>query len=200
MESKGRRTARGVGPIEAAAEPVNPVRIPTPADQEAGAPTEPLNPAEILTETVKPAETAVNLVATAAASVSQPNIVPVPAQMPAPSNRPDQLGGDAAAAWAQSQAALARGLEALSAEMAGLALSGMNTVARAATKMLTVKTLADAIEVNAGFTCTSFDTLVGGSAKLSELGVKLATETTQPLLKQFGKSWSKSGFAVSKPA
>ena len=74
------------------------------------------------------------MVAAAAASVLQPNIIPVPAQRPAPSNRPDQLGGDAAAAWAQSQAALARGLEALSAEMAGLALSGMNTVARAATK------------------------------------------------------------------
>jgi hypothetical protein len=200
MESKGKRAPRAVGRTEAVVEPVNPVQIPAPAAQVAGAATEPLKPAEILIETAKPAETPVNLLAAAAASALQPNIIPVPAQTPAPSNRPDQLGGDTATAWAQSQAAFARGLEALSAEMAGLALSGMSTVARAATKMLTVKTLADAIEVNAGLTCTSFDTLVGGSAKLSELGVKLATETTQPLLTQLGKSWSNSGFAVSKPA
>jgi len=34
--------------------------------------------------------------------------------------------------------------------------------------------------------------LVGGSAKLSELGVKLAAETSQPILTQFGKGWIKA--------
>jgi hypothetical protein len=97
------------------------------------------------------------------------------------------------------QAALARGLEALSAEMAGLALSGMDTASRTATKMLGVKTLSDALEVNAGFTCSSFDTLVGGSAKLSELGVKLAAETAQPILTQFGKDWVKASRLGSWP-
>ena len=101
-------------------------------------------------------------------------------------------GADAAAALAQSQAALARGLEALSAEMAGLALSGMNVLARTATKLLAVKTLSDAIEVNAGFTCSSLETLVGGSAKLSELGVKLAAETSQPFFGQLARGWSKA--------
>ena len=100
-----------------------------------------------------------------------------------------------AAALAQSQAALARGLEALSAEMAGLALSGMNVLARTATKLLAVKTLSDAIEVNAGFTCSSLETLVGGSAKLSELGVKLAAETSQPLFGQLARGWSKASSA-----
>jgi hypothetical protein len=58
--------------------------------------------------------------------------------------------------------------------------------------MLEVKTLSDAIEVNTGFTCNSLDTLVGGSAKLSELGVRLAAETSQPIVAQFGQGWIKA--------
>jgi hypothetical protein len=54
--------------------------------------------------------------------------------------------------------------------------------------MLGVKTLSDAIDVNAGFACSSLDALVGGSAKLSELGVKLATEAPRPFL----HSWAKA--------
>ena len=76
--------------------------------------------------------------------------------------------------------------------MAGLALSGMNVLARTASKLLAVKTLSDAIEVNAGFTCSSFETLVGGSAKLSEIGVKLAAETSEPLFGQLARGWSKA--------
>ena len=76
----------------------------------------------------------------------------------------------------------------MSVEMAGLAFSGIDTAARAATKMLGVKTLSDAIDVNAGFACSSLDALVGGSAKLSELGVKLATETSRPFLHSWGKA------------
>jgi hypothetical protein len=95
------------------------------------------------------------------------------------------------AALVQSQTAVARGLEALSAELAGLALTGIDAAARTATDMLAVKTLSDAIEVNAGFTRSSFVALVGGSAKLSELGAKLAAEASQPILTQLGKNWIK---------
>jgi len=102
------------------------------------------------------------------------------------------FGRETFAALVQSQTAAARGLEALSAELAGLALSGIDAAARTATDMLAVKTLSDAIEVNAGFTRSSFDTLVGGSAKLSELGAKLAAEASQPILTQLGKSWIKA--------
>jgi hypothetical protein len=144
-------------------------------------------------EAAKATETAADIVAAAdAAAGSKPSIEPLPPPAEIAAAAPKGSGDDAAAALAQSQAALARGLEALSAEMAGLALSGMNMVARTATKLLAVKTLADAIEVNAGFTCSSFDALVGGSAKLSEIGVKLAAETCQPLLTQLDRSWSKA--------
>src|SRR6516162_4774854 len=97
------------------------------------------------------------------------------------------IGSEAFAALVQSQTAVARGLEALSAELTGLALSTIDTATRTATDLLAVRTLSDAIEVNAGFGRNSFVALVGGSAKLSELGAKLAAEASQPILKQLGE-------------
>jgi hypothetical protein len=189
METKGRRSLRASGPVEPAGS-VKPVEVPTaatgPSDVELPTPPEPIAEAvaEPAAELAKRAETAVAALASAPLPSSA---VAVPA---AQRRAADDLGNSAAAAVAESQAALARGLEAISAEMAGLTLAGMNTVADTARKFLRIRTLSDAIEVNAGFTCSSFDALVGGSAKLSELGVKLASETSQPLLTQLGKGWN----------
>jgi hypothetical protein len=191
METKGRRSLRASGPTEAPAAPFKPVEAPAPANGPGEA--DPPKPAELLAEAGKSTETAVDLAAAAATAAPRPSIGtrPVAAKT---ANHADlaHFEGDAAAALAQSQAALARGLEALSAEMAGLALSSMNVLARTATKLLAVKTLSDAIEVNAGFTCSSLETLVGGSAKLSELGVKLAAEASQPLFGQLARGWGKA--------
>jgi hypothetical protein len=193
METKGRRAPRAAGPIGAPAEPSKLVENPAVPEERGEAATALPKPAEIIADAAKPAETAVDLVSSVATSTPPP-IIGTVAQMArrAPAEDPAYFGRDALAALAQSQAALARGLELLSAEMAGLALSGIDTAARTATKMLGVKTLSDAIEVNACFTCSSLDALVGGSAKLSELGVKLAAETSQPILSQLGKSWTKA--------
>jgi hypothetical protein len=117
--------------------------------------------------------------------------VAAPAKNPSGAELAD-FGREVFAALVQSQTAVARGLEALSVEVTGLTISGIDTATRTATDMLGVKTLSDAIELNAGFTRSSFDTLVGGSAKLSELGMKLATEASQPILTQLGKSWIKA--------
>jgi hypothetical protein len=193
METKGKRGVRAAGPIGVPAEPVKSVEIATVAGWPAEGPSEPPEPAEILGEAAKQAEAELELAATAATSASPPSddaLAKVTKDA-----LPDDIayfGRDALAAVAQSQAALARGLEALSAEIAGLAISGFDAAARTATKMLGVKTLSDAIEVNAGFTCSSLDTLVGGSAKLSELGAKLAAETSRPILSQLGKGWIKA--------
>jgi hypothetical protein len=145
-----------------------------------------------MAEAAKPVETAVDLVTAAAMSPPKPSVGPLPPQEAAASDDSENFETAAAASLARSQAALARGLEALSAEMAGLALSGMNVAARTATKLLAVKTLADAIEVNAGFACSSFDTLLSGTVKLSELGMRLATEVSEPLFSQLGKRWGKA--------
>jgi hypothetical protein len=146
-----------------------------------------------LVEADKPIEPAMDVVGAVAQAAPAPSIGPLPpASESAKPNNPGNFKADPAAALAASQAALARGIEALSAEMAGMALSGMNVLARTATKLLAVKTLSDAIEVNAGFTCSSLETLVGGSAKLSELGVRLAAETSEPLFGQFAREWGKA--------
>jgi hypothetical protein len=145
----------------------------------------------------RPGATAVEPVPPVATSMIPRSVeVPAEAAKNASSENLADFGREAFAAVVQSQAAVARGLEALSAELAGLALSGIDAAARTATDMLAVKTLSDAIEVNAGFTRSSFDALVGGSAKLSELGTKLAAEASQPILTQLGKGWIKAaGFA-----
>ena len=191
MESKGRRSLRASGATEAPAAPLKPVEAPPPANGQGE--IEPPKPAEMLAEASKSAETAVDTVTPAATPEPTPSIgTPLSARKSAEPDVARHFEGDAGAALAQSQAALARGIEALSAEMAGLALTGINVLARTATNLLAVKTLSDAIEVNAGFTCSSLEALVGGSAKLSELGMKLATETSQPLFGQLARRWSKA--------
>ena len=95
------------------------------------------------------------------------------------------------AALAESHAVLARGLDAFSREAAGLARSGIDAAAQSATEMLTVKTVVDAIEVNAGLAQRSFGAFVEGSTRLSELAVKLMADAAEPILAQFGESWFK---------
>jgi hypothetical protein len=179
MESKGRRALRAAAPGTVPAETMSPAV----ASPSAGKPAEQLISAEAPVEVVAPvvaaaATPAVERLAAAAKSASGAEVA--------------DFGREVFAALVQSQTAVARGLEALSVEVTGLAISGIDAATRTATDMLGVKTLSDAIEVNAGFTRSSFDALVGGSAKLSELGMKLATEASQPILTQLGKSWVKA--------
>jgi hypothetical protein len=185
MESRGRRASRVAGPSAAPGGPVQPA-----AAGPAEPPSEPLEPAKLVADAAESAETALDLVTTAETAAAQISLAPF-APAAGPESAPDRppIERNPFAALAQSQAALTRGLGALSAEMAGMALSGIDTAARTATQMLSVKTLSDAIAVNASFTCSSLDTLVGGSAKLSTLGVKLAAEAARPFLSQLGQSW-----------
>jgi hypothetical protein len=126
-----------------------------------------------------------------------------PAESPVPAVReakrtkqaPLDLGHAALAAWGESHTAAARGLDALNVEMAGLARAGIENAARTANRLLAVKTLSDAIEVAAGFARSTFETTLGGSAKLSELGVKMAAEVSTPFLEHFAKDWTKAGLS-----
>lgn len=99
------------------------------------------------------------------------------------------FSGKALVAVEESRAAMARGFDALSEEMAGLARSGIDTVTRTAIEMLAVKSFSDAIAVNASFARASFNNWIGGSAKFSELGVKLAVESSRPFLAHLGERW-----------
>jgi len=190
MESKGRRTARAGGHTEAAAEPIKVIDAPGAGNFPTESSAEQPLATEIVGEAAEPGETARDPMAAVPMAPVESGTAPIAAGPI--SDDPARGGNDAFAALAQSQAALTRGLEATSAEMAGLALSGIDNAARTATKMLEVKNLSEAIEVNAGFTCSSWDRLIGSSAKLSELGVKLASEASRPFVTQFGRSWGKT--------
>jgi hypothetical protein len=174
METKGKRIARVAGPVET---PTMPTERPT-----------------------VPAETPLQIPLDEAAETSAvPPVVPpdpivyrVSPVAPPPSAPGDELGDfgrEAFAALAESRMALATGFEALSEEVAGLARCGIDTAARTAIEMLAVKTVSDAIAVNAGFARASFDNWIGSSAKFSELGVKLAAESSRPFLDRLGKGW-----------
>jgi Phasin protein len=180
MESKGKRGVRatvpGATPAEVEIPPENPIEAMKPVEEPIPAEA----PAEISASATVPmaAPSRVRAVSASAACTFSDVFA--------------DFGSQNFAAFIQAQTALARGLEALSAEMAGLTLSGIDSAACTASDMLAVKTIADAIEVNAGFTKRSFDTLIGGSAKLSELGVKVASEASQPILTQLGKDWTRA--------
>ena len=93
----------------------------------------------------------------------------------------------------EAQSALARGFEAAATEVGGLTRAGMATTTEAATAMLGAKTLAEAIEINAGYARRGFDAMLGGAAKLSEIGVKAATDASRPILDRIGESWKGLG-------
>ena len=183
MESKGRRTGRAAGPnmnpVEAPPSPGTPPGAARPLESPAREPMSAELPSQVaVPAAISMAPSTVESLAGRATSASSEDFA--------------EFGREAFAAFVQSQTAVVRGLEALSAELTGLAFSRIDAAARTATDMLAVKTLSDAIEVNAGFTSSSFEALVGGSAKLSELGAKLAAEASQPILTQLGKSWIKA--------
>jgi hypothetical protein len=170
MQTKGKRSGRGAAPSE------------KPVPQAA------------------PAETP-NHIPPVDARESDPVLTPSPRDVvlqlaslaPAISARRGELidfGSGALAAMEESRIAMARGFDALGEEMAELARCGIDTVARTAIEMLAVKTFSDAIAVNSSFARASFDNWLGGSAKFSELGVKLAVEPLRPFLTRLGKSWS----------
>jgi hypothetical protein len=169
MESKGRRTPRMAAPADAstplaAPEATEPVRVDKPAE-----------------ETVAPADVVVQ-------RISPPLPVPLPA--PAPAALPSaEVGRDIFDIIAESRAALARGVEAMSDEFASFARHSIDTTARMAIRMLGVRTWADAVALNASFARTSFDHWLDSTAKVSELGVKLAVESSRPFAVKLGKAW-----------
>jgi hypothetical protein len=190
MESKGRRAPRVARPTTAPAEQGEPLMSAPIAESPAEPLSEPSGPDHVSTATAKPAEIALDAASAVADAASSPRVAPpAPIAQRMTASEASHFSRDTLAALAQSQAALSRGLEALSAEMANLALSEIDSVRRTATQMLSAKTLSDAVAVNAGFTYSSLERLVGSSAKLSELSLRLATEAYQPILSQIGKGW-----------
>ena len=100
------------------------------------------------------------------------------------------FGQEALGAFSESQLAIARGLQEFTFELSGLARSGIAAAADTATAMLGARTLADALEVQAGFARRSVDAAIDGSTKLSEIGARVTTEASRPLLSRFAEPWN----------
>jgi phasin family protein len=161
----------------------------------------PSSPAEIDTGSLPETATAAVALATATAAEAIPEPVvtlaePAAEAMPAPPQAPgdtkqasEELWADPWSALTEAQSALARGFEAVATEVGGLTRSGIAASTEAATAMLGAKTLAEAIEINTGYARRGFDAMLGGAAKLSEIGVKAATDASRPILDRLGESW-----------
>jgi len=170
MESKGRRTQRLAAPAEAstsqaAPEATEPVRADKPTEEAAA-------PVDVVVQRISP-----------------PLPAPVPARTPAtlPSA---EVRREIFDVIAESHAALARGVESISDESASFARHSIDATARMAIRMLGVRTWADVVAINSSFARTSFDHWLDSTAKVSELGVKLAVESSKPFVAKFGQAWS----------
>jgi hypothetical protein len=99
------------------------------------------------------------------------------------------VADDAFAALAEAQAAVARAWHAVGGEIAELGRCANDLAAHAAIEMLGVKSIAEALQINARFAGESFDGWLERSARLSELGIALAAETSRPILAFLGRGW-----------
>jgi hypothetical protein len=98
-------------------------------------------------------------------------------------------GREAWAALAEAQAAAVRGFEEIVDEMNAFTRSQIAAAADGATALLGARTLAEAVDVNLGYARRSFDVLIGGSAKLSEIGARTASDASRPILSRLGDGW-----------
>ena len=180
METRGKRATR----------PVGPAAIPSPATMP-GAPASPIvAPGEAETaggSEAGPAAGATGPEPSAPPEVLTPGL-PMALPAPGPNPVPGAIGRETLAMLAEWRAALSHGLDALGEEAAALARGSIEVTARTAVDMLAVRTWSDALAVNAGFARASFDNWLGGSARFSELGAKLAIESWHPLIARLGKS------------
>lgn len=103
------------------------------------------------------------------------------------------LGRENFAAVLRANAALSEGLEAIGREMIGYARVSFENAAEAAAALLGAKTLDDVVQLNTEFAKVNLERLLAGSAKLSEMGVKVANEALAPLGSRVEATFQKLG-------
>jgi phasin family protein len=91
------------------------------------------------------------------------------------------LGRENFAAVLRANAALSQGLEEIGKEVILYARRSFEQAAETATALLGAKTFEDVFQLNSEFAKANLEGLIAGSAKLSEMGVKLANEAMAPL-------------------
>jgi resuscitation-promoting factor RpfA len=200
-------TAKPVPPVSGPAAPelaaggVVPER-PAPATISAPVPPPPAEPAAAKPVVTPPAPPVAAERVSAAAPVVAPVVQPPPIAPPAPvaaaphlaalstgPEAPSAPAADAADGWTaltEAQAAFAHGFEEIASEMSGMTRSGIAAASEAAVALLSARTFAEAVEINAGLVRRGVDAMIDGSTKLSEIGVAALTEASRPILSRFG--------------
>jgi hypothetical protein len=85
----------------------------------------------------------------------------------------------------ESQAAVASDMTAMALEMSGLTRATLTAAGDGMTAFLSARSFVDAVEAQLGFARRSLDMLAGGSTRLGELGLRLASDATKPALRPF---------------
>jgi phasin family protein len=91
------------------------------------------------------------------------------------------LGRENMAAVVRANTALSSGLEAIGKEVILYARSSFEQAAETATALLAARTFEDVFQLNSEFAKANLERLIEGSAKLSEMGIKLANDALAPL-------------------
>ncbi len=91
------------------------------------------------------------------------------------------LGRDNFAAVTKANRALSQGLQAIGQQLFAYATNSLETASRTATALLGAKTLDEVMELNRALAKSTLHTVAERSAKLSEMGMVVASETFAPL-------------------
>jgi len=109
--------------------------------------------------------------------------VPARTSRPAPAGYPDlaALGRENLAAVARANAALVKGFEELGQEVAGYAQHNLVSAVDTARALVGVRTIADLVALNRKVAQATLEGALANSARLSEIGIRVATEALGPL-------------------
>jgi len=104
-------------------------------------------------------------------------------------------GKETLSALVAANAALSQALERMSLELVSLARAAVESAAEAGAGMVDAKSLEDVVALQYDFTKGCLERLIVGGARLSELGLKAASEVYEPL----GARAEKAIDALKKP-
>ncbi len=97
------------------------------------------------------------------------------------------------AAVVHANAAMAKGLEAIGQEVVGYAQDSLESAVSAARAMIGARSLIDVIALNRDFTQTALESFLAKSARLSEIGIRMAGEAFAPLGQRLVETRQKMG-------
>jgi phasin family protein len=122
----------------------------------------------------------------------QPKAAPA---IPAATGYPDlaDLGRENLVAVARANAALVKGFEELGQEVAGYAQHNLVSAVDAARALVGIKTIADLVALNRKVAQETLEGALANSARLSEIGIRVATEALLPLNERVAQTFGRLG-------